>query len=222
MITRVLLILALCAVTPATAQSLQMGQLSPATAKLIAPVVDAAYRMFPRLPSVRLTSSIAATCGGNADTNRQVRYCTTDNAIYVDWELAQDLPGDGRVAYLVAHALGHAIQVRHGVATDALNAIRAEPARETELRGMVTRQVECLAGVLFAGAGIKNGSPGQWFTTEPFTDAHWGRAPMSNGPRVSIGLGVRDDWFRTGQRTGDVAACAVEEMGADKLVRALR
>lgn len=198
-----------------------MAELRPETARLLQDIVKEANDAFPNLPAVSLTSNMGAICGGDAETSTEMRYCVTQNTIFVDWALA-DRRDTAQAAYMMAHMFGHAIQVRHGVADRALAAIRAEPAREAELRAMVTGQVECLAGVLVARAGGVRGGPADWFAEEPFTGSHWGAAPLSRGPQVRIGLALRDKWFRVGAASRDVAECAVGEMGADLLVRAQR
>jgi len=111
----------------------------------------------------------------------------------------------------MAHVLGHAIQVRHGVADVALRAIRSRRSEEQALRGMVTRQVECVAGVLMATAGEQPAML-RGFGQEPFTGSHWGRDPLNQGPRVSIGLEARAEWYEIGYAARDFAACTVGEM----------
>ena len=103
--------------------------------------------------------------------------------------------------------MGHAIQVKYGVADIALRKITDERSREKELRGMVTRQVECIAGVLFARAGLPNANLKRLYKTEPFTQSHWGREPLSRGPKVSIGLNARAEWFSKGQKTEQFQTC---------------
>ena len=216
-----LAVLVLIAVTlwppPPAGAEMRMQALNPQTARLIAGVVRAADRRFPRVPAVTLTSRIADLCGGDHDTSTFVRYCVRQNAIFVAADLDQRLP-DAAAAYVVAHAYGHAIQVRYGLADRALAAIRADRSRERALRAMVTSQVECLAGLLVGAAlpDLRQGLP-DWFTAEPFTGSHWGGGALAQGPKVSIGLETRDRWFRTGLRAGAVQSCAVGEMGVDLL-----
>jgi|GEM_PF-2132037 len=209
--------------TAALAQGVGMAPLSPKSGRMITDYLEAAEGMFPRMPAVRLTSNIGGTCGGGAGGNELMRYCTSENSIFVSNKLADEIPDDGRAGYMIAHLMGHAAQVRHGIATDALAAIRAEPARESELRGMVTRQVECLAGVFFAAAGgPRSASLTGWYAEEPFIGAHWGRAPLSAGQQVAIGLAARDAAFRRGLEARDITVCAEGEIGVEKLLRVLR
>ncbi len=194
-----------------------MAELSPATAKLLRGVTQTALKTFPNMPGVRLTSRIGAICSGDGASSTLTRYCTSDNAIYVAADLAQQVDGD-MAAYLVAHQFGHAVQVRHGIADIALARITRDRAREAEYRGWVTRQVECIAGVLLKRSGAR--VPG--FGAEPFTGSHWGRSPMAGGPRVSIGAAERRRWLETGYRAGDFGVCAVGEFGAELILRAER
>lgn len=180
-------------------------------------IADAARQSFDEMPAVVRVDQIAGRCGATAAVNSQVVYCTTDNQILVTdavWETPQ-------AAYLVAHLYGHAVQVRHGIADVALRKIRNRRSEERMLRGLVARQVDCIAGYLVARAGTSNAALTDWLSTEPFAGVHWGRNPLRVGPRVSIGLAERDVWFQIGQE-GDLAACAPGEFTADLLIRALR
>ena len=210
-------LLLLTAGLPVLAQGVQMQALDPDTARAIRPVVEAAHRSFDRMPALRLTSRIGALCGGDGATSGDSRYCTSENVIFVASGLAERL-GAERAAYVVAHQMGHAVQVRHGVADLALARITAARSREAELRGMVVRQVECIAGVLLARAGLDPPD----LVREPFTGSHWGRAPMAGGPRVTIGIDARRKWLAAGYRKRDLSVCAVGEFGADLLLRADR
>lgn len=181
-------------------------------------VHDTARSLFDRLPDVQEPADFKEQCGMGGNSNPHIGFCTTQNLIFVSDGFAMS----AAASYEMAHVLGHAIQVRHGVADVALRAIRTRPDDEDALRGMVTRQVECIAGVLMASANEPFISLTDQFEDEPFTDAHWGRSPLNSGPRVSIGLDARAQWYRVGYDARDVAACAVGDMSADLLVAAQR
>lgn len=176
-----------------------------------------AQRLFDDLPDVQERADYTEICGIGARTNPNIAYCTTQNVIFVS-ESFVDRP---QAAYEMAHVLGHAIQVRHGVADVALRAISSRRSEEQALRGMVTRQVECVAGVLMAQAGEAPIALRE-FVSEPFTASHWGRNPLNAGPRVSIGLGARAEWYDIGYNATDFAACSVGEMSSQLIVDALR
>lgn len=190
---------------------------SPSAADPVADVVAAAEAAFDRMPRVQLVPEIAGRCGADLRVNPQVAYCTSQNRIF----LARDAVALPQAAYLVAHVYGHAVQVQHGVADFALAQIRTRRSEEGMLRGLVARQVDCIAGFLVARAGLPDASLVDWFAQEPFAGVHWGRDPLRIGPDVQIGLAARDEWFQIGQ-TGDLSACAPGEFTSDLLIDALR
>lgn len=183
------------------------------------PVTDlaaAAAKSFAEMPALQRVDQIAGACGADETVNSDVAYCTSTNRILVA-DAVWDAP---EAPYLVAHLFGHAVQVRHGVADMALAAIRNRRSEEAMLRGLVARQVDCIAGYLMARAG-QSGDLEDWFDAEPFTGSHWGRDPLRVGPEVSIGLAARAEWFAIGQG-GDLSRCGPGEFTADLLLEALR
>ncbi|MDP5086983.1 MAG: hypothetical protein NWQ23_16305 [Yoonia sp.] len=183
----------------------------------VAEVMTAAQAAFARMPSVVSVARIEGHCGADATVNSQVVYCTTSNEILIAGA-AYDLP---QAPYLVAHAYGHAVQVQHGVADFALREIRNRRSEEIMLRGLVERQVDCIAGFLMARAGLPEAALTDWFDVDPFAGAHWGRNPLHAGPQVGIGLDARAEWVARGQ-TGDLSACAPGEFTAGLLLEAVR
>ncbi|MEJ6401812.1 hypothetical protein [Yoonia sp. 2307UL14-13] len=179
-------------------------------------VSDTARAAFDRLPPLRIVDRIAGRCGAD-DVPEGAAYCTTQNVIFLERAVA----GAPQAPYLVAHLYGHAVQVRHGVADFALAQIRARRSEEDMLRGLVERQVDCIAGFLIARAGLAPMSLPDLFAGEPFTGSHWGRDPLRIGPQVSIGMTASEEWFQIGQR-GDLAACGPGEFTADLLLAAMK
>ena len=190
-----------------------------AQAALADPVDDvarAADAAFDQMPSVVRVDQIAGRCGADLRVNTQVAYCTSRNEIL----LSRDASASLQAPYLVAHSYGHAVQVQHGVADFALRQIRNRRAEEAMLRGLVARQVDCIAGFLMARAGAPPVNLTDLFAQEPFDGVHWGRNPLSAGPVVSVGLAARAEWFAIGQ-AGDLLACAPGEFTAELLLDAL-
>ena len=181
-------------------------------------IFAAAGGAFDRMPSLQVVDQIAGQCGANMAVNQQVAYCTTRNRVFLT-TAARARP---EAAYLVAHVLGHAVQVQHGVADIALREIRARRSEEPLLRSYVASQVDCLAGFFFRQAGLAPASLTEWFTAEPFTGTHWGRDPLRVGPRVATTLAARDAWFQRGQTAADLSACAAGEFGAELLLEAYK
>ncbi len=181
-------------------------------------VHQTASALFDEMPRLTITDDLEEECGAGRQTNPNGFYCTSRNEIY----LADGARTRPQAAYEVAHLLGHAVQVKHGVADVALREITRRRDEEAKLRGWVERQVNCIAGVLMAQAGQPAINLTSAFGEEPFTDAHWGRFPVNQGPQVSIGLAAVQEWLDTGYAAGDVAVCAVGEFSSDLLVAAQR
>lgn len=189
----------------------------PAAADGVDDIMQAAQTAFAQMPTLQITPQIAGNCGADALVNQDVAYCTSRNIVF----LSEEASTRPEAAYLVAHVLGHAVQVKHGVADVALREIRRRRQEEPKLRGFVARQVDCIAGFLFHRAGLPTASLGDWFEGEPFAGTHWGRDPLRAGPKVAIGLSERDRWFQRGQ-IGDLSNCGAGEFGPDLLLQALR
>jgi len=181
-------------------------------------IVSTARDLYPRMPNVVAVDMIAGNCGATVAVNQRVAYCTSLNRIFV----AKGILADESAPYEIAHQFGHAIFVQHGLADIALAAIGANRSKETYLRGQVSRQIDCLAGVIYARAGYDAASLGDWFTDEPFTGSHWGRNPLRVGPKASIGLAARDEWFQKGQDAGHPSACEVPELPVELLITPFR
>lgn len=173
-------------------------------------------RLFDEMPLLVLDAAPDA-CGAGEGVNPRMAYCTTRNEILI-WDTTGP---SGQMGYELAHLYGHAVQVRHGVADVALREIRKRRDEEQKLRGWVTRQAECIAGVIHSEAGLPDIALSDIFEAEPMTDSHWGRDPLHLGPKVSIGIEARDAWFAIGLR-GDIAQCAVGEFESQLLTEALR
>jgi hypothetical protein len=180
-------------------------------------LMAAAHASFNDMPTLTSVAKIVGRCGADESVNQKVDYCTSSNTIV----LADTVTGP-QVAYLVAHSLGHAVQVQHGIADIALKEITQRRAEETVLRGYVASQVDCIAGFLVARAGLSQTPLFAMFKSEPFTGVHWGRDPLTIGPSVAIGLDQRDDWFRRGYLAQTLSDCAAGEFGADLLLRAYK
>ncbi|MCK0094412.1 hypothetical protein MWU60_02420 [Yoonia sp. F2084L] len=172
---------------------------------------------FDRMPTVQRVDQMAGQCGADSSVDPRVTYCTTANRILV----ADGFWNTPQAPYLVAHAYGHAVQVQHGVADFALREIRNRRSEETMLRGLVERQVDCIAGFLLARADLGDVAPTALFADDPLDRIHWGRDPLRLSPQVSGDLAARAEWVAIGQ-AGDLAACSPGEFTADLLMDALR
>ena len=194
---------------------LALGQVAVADPDLDG-LIASIHADFAGLPSVVAVGDISEVCGTGAEGLGV--YCPRERQIF----MAQTAENPDQAAYTLAHLYGHAMQVRYGVADVALAAIRADRPREAELRSMVTRQVECLAGMMLARAGFRRPDLNTIFETEPMTGSHWGRNPVRNGPRVRIGMAARNAWLARGYDAGHPNACDVDEMPVEMITRQFR
>lgn len=195
---------------------------SPAGAEIVLErlskqVESQAHALFRDMPKVVVVKDTREHCGADRSVSAIGAYCTTENLIY----LTDTFPEPDFWAHHLAHLYGHAVQVRHGVADVALRQIRSRPQDEELLRGWVTRQVECIAGVILAQTDLGSDSLTNLYTDEPLTDSHWGRDPLAIGPKVSIGLDARAEWFEIG-RTEGLSSCAPGEVSSELLLKAQR
>ncbi|MEO1641513.1 MAG: hypothetical protein AAFU41_19965 [Pseudomonadota bacterium] len=180
-------------------------------------IAETARASFAQMPMVREVDQIAGNCGADDTVNPVAAYCTTSNEIL----LARDSADSPEATYVVAHLFGHAVQVRHGVADFALSQIRARRSEEQMLRGLVERQVDCIAGFLLQRAGVPQPDLTTWYDVDPLEGPHWGRNPLARGPVVNVPVAERNAWLAIGYG-GDLSACAPGEFGSDLLVAALR
>ena len=178
-------------------------------------VAEAATRLFDRMPVVTRVDRIAGECGADSRVNTVAAYCTSDNTIF----FAPSGHDDGLANYLLAHVFGHAVQVQHGVADVALREITRRPADEVVLRGYVERQVDCIAGVLLAEAGLDLPDMLDQLTADPLDQPHWGRRPLHRGPHLPVPIAERAYWLGQGHQQG-LAGCAVGEFGPELLLAA--
>ncbi len=202
--------------------SLMLWSTAAPAASVFEQITSVTDTIFEGLPQIRTRTRLGDVCGGDAGSGPFVRYCTSQNRIYARQSLVEDAGSEAAAIYMLAHAYGHALQVRHGIADVALARIRSDRPREAEYRGWVTRQVECFAGVLWSLSTTGQGSPAGWFADEPFTGSHWGSDPVSARAQVSIGLEERDLWFRRGRDSADFASCDVAEFSAAPVAEAAR
>jgi hypothetical protein len=188
-----------------------------AHADVVTGITAAATDAFARMPQVVIVDQIAEHCGADQAVDAGVAYCTTGNRILVAVD-TRDLP---QTAYLLGHAFGHAVQVQHGVADFALQEIRKRPNEEVMLRGLVEREVDCIAGFLVQRAGLPAMDLTVLFQNDPLGSPHWGRDPLRVGPVIAVPLAARADWFARGQE-GDVGDCAPSEFTGLGVVKALK
>ncbi|WP_233417080.1 neutral zinc metallopeptidase [Halovulum marinum] len=208
MIRAALLVLSCLAAVPAAvpvaaAAQVQMAAVNPKSARMVEATVRAAGRLFPNLPAVRLTSAIGRVCGG-PPASELVRYCTSANLVYLAADIDQRL-SEPAAAYLVAHQLGHAAQLRAGIAA------RADTP---ELRAALELQADCLAGVILSSTETTASDPAVRAATDHLTAPHWGAEPIENGRPEPLPPTIRGEWLQWGYREADAGRCEVGDLPA--------
>lgn len=159
---------------------------------------------FGEVATLQIVPHVIGFCGADQTVTSDAVYCTSKNIIAMTKQAASRADA----SYRLAHLLGHAVQVRHGIADKALAAIRSTPQNEPDLRRAVTRQVDCIAGYLHSRASLEIAPEvlAGIAAREPFTGSHWGRDPLRIGPKVSIGGDLRVESLLLGMRPGGVSA----------------
>jgi predicted metalloprotease len=105
----------------------------------------------PRL--VLFSGAVESACGF-AQAAMGPFYCPTDQKVYIDLSFYQDLksrhgaPGDFAQAYVIAHEIGHHVQMLLGISEKVHAArMRASQVEGNQLSVMQELQADCFAGV---------------------------------------------------------------------------
>ncbi|MEO5966302.1 MAG: neutral zinc metallopeptidase, partial [Candidatus Limnocylindrales bacterium] len=124
-------------------------------------------------------------------------------------------PGDFAQAYVIAHEIGHHVQMETGIEAQVRQAQQQDPSRQNELSVKLELQADCLAGV-WAQSVYKAGDLQAGDVDEAL------KAAASVGDdRIQASAGVtvnpetwthgsaaqRSQWFNTGYTSGDPAGC---------------
>jgi hypothetical protein len=100
-----------------------------------------------------LFSSAVQTGCGTESSEVGPFYCSADQTVYLDLKFFQDMEqkygvkGDFSQAYVVAHELGHHIQLLTGVTSQVSQLSQQYPAQANALSVRVELQADCYAGV---------------------------------------------------------------------------
>jgi predicted metalloprotease len=174
----------------------------------------------PRL--VLFTGAIQSACGlGSAAVGPF--YCQLDRKVYLDLSFFDELdrrfgaPGDFAAAYVIAHEIGHHVQVLTGtIARVAGLSRRASSAEANELSVRLELQADCFAGVWGHHANRRGGliEPGD------FEEGLRGAAAIGDDRLARMSKGQvqpetwthgssvqRASWLRRGLETGDPNSC---------------
>jgi uncharacterized protein len=148
-------------------------------------------------------------------------YCPADQKVYLDLGFFQELTkrfgakGDFAQAYVLAHEVGHHVQQQSGIEAQVRQLQQQDPSRENELSVKMELQADCLAGVwaqtVYQQGDLQAGD----------IDEALSAASAVGDDRIQAGAGMtvnpetwthgsaaqRSQWFNTGYKTGDPAAC---------------
>jgi predicted metalloprotease len=100
-----------------------------------------------------LFSSAVQTACGTESSEVGPFYCPADQTVYLDLKFFQDMEqkygvkGDFSQAYVVAHEVGHHIQLLTGVTTQVAQLRQQYPAQANAVSVRVELQADCYAGV---------------------------------------------------------------------------
>jgi predicted metalloprotease len=175
-------------------------------------------------PHLVLFSGAVATACGRASAAVGPFYCPNDQKVYLDTSFFEEMRaklgggGDFAQAYVIAHEVGHHVQVLTGTA-QMLDAMRARGASMEGDNGLSVRQelqADCYAGVWANLAQAKM----QWMESGDVEEALNTATAIGDDrlQRQSQGTVVPDSfthgtseqrvrWFRAGFQSGDPGQC---------------
>jgi hypothetical protein len=179
-----------------------------------------AGQQYVRADMVLFSGSTQSGCGP-ASAATGPFYCPADQKVYLDTDFFQELrdrfgaPGDFAQAYVIAHEIGHHVQKMTGIEEQVRQLQQQDPSRQNELSVKMELQADCLAGV-WAQSVYQQGDlePGD-------IEEGLGAAQAVGDDRIQASAGVtvnpetwthgsaaqRSQWFNTGFKSGDPAAC---------------
>ena len=107
---------------------------------------------YSRAKLVLFDGQVSTACGG-ATSDVGPFYCPGDQQVYIDLGFFRELsqrfgaPGDFAQAYVIAHEIGHHIQLLSGISENVSRAQKKNPNDANELSVRLELQADCLAGV---------------------------------------------------------------------------
>ena len=147
-------------------------------------------------------------------------YCPADQKVYLELGFFDALEtrfgaqgGDFAIAYVIAHEFGHHIQTVTGISQTVGEQTQADPGRQNDLSVRQELQADCLAGVWAnsAASDVEAGdieeaiSAAEAVGDDRIQERTQGRVDPESWTHGSAEQRVQ--WFTTGFRSGDPAAC---------------
>jgi predicted metalloprotease len=183
-------------------------------------VFQAAGRTYEPTKLVLFENGVSTGCGP-ASSAVGPFYCPTDRKVYLDLGFFKELstrfgaPGDFAQAYVIAHEVGHHIQVLLGVSDQVRAEQQRKPSAANDLSVRLELQADCFAGV-WGHAAYTNGELDPGDVKEGLDAAESvgdDRLQKQAGGRVNPeewthgSSASRHTWFQKGFDGGDPKAC---------------
>ncbi len=149
-------------------------------------------------------------------------YCPGDEKVYIDLGFYDELarrfgaPGDFAQAYVLAHEVGHHVQMVLGISNRVRRLQRDRPRQANELSVRMELQADCLAGVWAKSAARQNllepgdleeGLSAAAAVGDDRIQRMSGRRYINPESFTHGSAAQRQEWFSRGFETGDPDAC---------------
>jgi len=169
---------------------------------------------------VLFRDAIESACGF-AEAATGPFYCPGDHKVYIDLGFYQELaqrfgaPGDFAQAYVLAHEIGHHVQLLLGTEARVRQLQSSNPARGNQLSVALELQADCYAGVWSSSASrrgeLESGDVDEGLNAAAAVgDDRLQRMSTGRVNPESFTHGSsaqRSRWFRQGMSTGQLKAC---------------
>lgn len=179
-----------------------------------------AGRTYQNTTLVLFEGSTDTACGlGSEETGPF--YCPVDRQLYLDLDFFRELhnrfgaPGDFAQAYVIAHELGHHVQVLFGTSDRVREAQEASPGEANDLSVRLELQADCYAGVwafsAYSDQLLESGDLEEGLAAAAAVGDD--RIQRSAGQRVNPetwthgSSAQRQEWFQHGFQEGDPGDC---------------
>lgn len=176
-------------------------------------------------PQLAFFSGSTSTGCGPASAEVGPFYCPADQEIYIELGFLDQLQqrfgatGEFAQAYIVAHEFGHHLQTLLGTETKVRAAQQRDPDRANQYSVAMELQADCYAGVWATLADRTSGN-GITLSRDNIAEAvHAAQAVGDDRIQQKVrgrvdpeswthgSAAQREQWFLTGNRTGDLASC---------------
>jgi hypothetical protein len=176
-------------------------------------------------PEPRLVLFAAATNSacGDADSKAGPHYCPLDQTIYIDLGFLDELQtrlgasGDFAEAYVIAHEVGHHVQLVLGIMDEVAEQQQRQPESENALSIVLELQADCFAGnwahsIFQRGDILEPGDIDEGLNAaaavgdDRIQEQTTGQVNPETWTHGSAQQRV--EWFTAGYETGSPAACA--------------